>query len=88
MLEATRLRRVGTPKITYQDNTFRNSQVAFVDPNFFNVFTLPFIQGDAKTALLLPNQSLLRKNKLINILEKKIPLINCWNLKMLRSSIK
>jgi putative ABC transport system permease protein len=63
VLEATRLRRVGTPKITYQNNTFRNSHVAFVDPNFFDVFTLPFIQGDAKTALLLPNSIVITKEQ-------------------------
>ena len=61
--EATRLRRVGIPKITYQNNTFRNSQVAFVDPNFFDVFTLPFIQGDVKTALLLPNSIVITKEQ-------------------------
>jgi len=63
VLEATRLRRIGTPKITYQANTYRNSQVAFVDPNFFEVFTLPFIQGDAKTALLLPNSIVITKEE-------------------------
>jgi len=63
VLEATRLRRVGTPKISYQNNTFRNSQAAFVDPNFFSVFTLPFIQGDAKTALLLPNSIVITKEQ-------------------------
>lgn len=54
VLDATRLRRLGSRKITYNENTFKSS-VAFVDPNFFQVFTLPFIQGDAQTALLFPN---------------------------------
>jgi putative ABC transport system permease protein len=63
VVEATRIRRLGTPKIAYQNNTFRNSQVAFVDPNFFTVFTLPFIQGDAKTALLLPNSIVITKEQ-------------------------
>jgi len=63
VLDATRLRGFGTPKITYQNNTFRNSKVAFVDPNFFSVFTLPFIQGDAKTALLLPNSIVITKEE-------------------------
>jgi putative ABC transport system permease protein len=52
---ATRLRNMGSPKITYQNITYRNSKFAFVDPNFFEVFTLPLLQGDPKTALREPN---------------------------------
>ncbi len=74
VLEATRLRRVGTPKITYQNNTFRNSKVAFVDPNFFDVFTLPFIQGDAKTALLLPNSIVITKEQAEKYFGKEDPI--------------
>jgi putative ABC transport system permease protein len=55
VLDATRLRTGGYPKITYGDYTFKTGNFAFVDPNFFQVFTLPFLQGDAKTALLEPN---------------------------------
>lgn len=55
VLDATRLRRAGSPKITYKNNTFRNNKLAFVDPNFFNVFTLPLLQGNPKTALAEPN---------------------------------
>ena len=53
--DATRLRRYGTPKITYKDKTFKDDQFAFVDPNFLNIFTLPMIEGDAKTALVQPH---------------------------------
>ncbi|MEO8109109.1 MAG: ABC transporter permease [Ginsengibacter sp.] len=53
--DATRLMQYGSPKVTYKDKSFKDDEVAFVDPNFFNVFTLPFIDGDAKTALLQPN---------------------------------
>ncbi|MBO0930846.1 ABC transporter permease [Fibrella aquatilis] len=53
--EATRLRRMGTPDITYGQKTFRNNDVAFVDANFFHVFTLPLLKGDPKTALTQPN---------------------------------
>lgn len=74
VLEATRLRRVGTPKIIYQNNIFRNSKVAFVDPNFFDVFTLPFIQGDAKTALLLPNSIVITKEQAEKYFGKEDPI--------------
>lgn len=52
---ATRLRRAGSPKITYRNTVYRNDQMAFVDTNFFEVFTLPLIQGNAETALNEPN---------------------------------
>jgi len=53
--EATRLNVAGSPMVNYGDNTFKEESVAFVDSNFFNVFTLPLLQGDKKTALLEPN---------------------------------
>src|SRR5687767_9879228 len=55
VVEATRIIRFGSPKIAYKNTTYRNSELAFVDPTFFQVFTLPFIQGDPKTALAEPN---------------------------------
>ncbi len=53
--EATRLRLGGSPVITYGDKTFRDASIAYVDANFFQVFTLPLLQGDPKTALVQPN---------------------------------
>ncbi|MFT3705395.1 MAG: ABC transporter permease [Agriterribacter sp.] len=52
---ATRTRQYGRPKIVYNNQTFRDDDFAFVDSNFFQVFTLPLIKGDARTALLDPN---------------------------------
>ncbi len=73
VLDATRLRRSGTPKIAYKEKTFKSS-VAFVDPNFFNVFTLPFIQGDQKTALLLPNSIVITKEQAYNYFGMEDPI--------------
>lgn len=53
--EATRLVVGGSPIITYGDKSFKEDAFAFVDPNFFDVFTLPFLKGDAGTALTQPN---------------------------------
>ena len=55
VLDAVRLRSYGTPRVSYGDKIFREDPIAFVDPNFFQVFTLPFIKGDAITALQQPN---------------------------------
>ena len=54
VIDATRLRNFGTPIITYRNTTYRNGKLAFVDPNFFGVFTIPFLQGDPNTALKEP----------------------------------
>ena len=54
VLDATRLRSVGIHRITYGTRSFREDALAFVDSNFFQVFTLPLVKGDPKTALLQP----------------------------------
>ena len=59
--DATRLQTAGTPKITYKNKSFKEDEMAFVDPNFFNIFTLPLIEGDANTALQQPNTVIISK---------------------------
>lgn len=46
-------------RITVGEKTIREGTTAYVDPNFFEIFTLPLIQGDAKTALATPNSIVL-----------------------------
>jgi putative ABC transport system permease protein len=53
--EATRLREYGVPRVTVGNKIFRGDAFAFVDSNFFQVFTLSFVRGDARTALVQPN---------------------------------
>ena len=57
--EATRLRMGGAPFINYGDKSFRDASIAYVDSNFFQVFTLPLLQGDSKTALIRPNTAVI-----------------------------
>ena len=52
---ATRIRLMGYPKITYGDKTFRNNSAAFVDSSFFRVFTFPLIEGNSTAVLNEPN---------------------------------
>ncbi|HZK63465.1 MAG TPA: ABC transporter permease [Puia sp.] len=52
VLEATRLRAYGRPRFITGEKSFAEADFAFVDSNFFQVFTFPFLQGDPKTALL------------------------------------
>ncbi len=51
----TRIRSIGTPTLTYGEQTFRNFQFAFADSTLLRVFTLPLLKGDAQTALTRPN---------------------------------
>jgi len=55
VLDATRIRNAGSPRIAYGDKLFRDDQLAYVDSNFFRVFTLPLVKRSATSALLQPN---------------------------------
>ena len=64
--EATRIRQGGVPVVTVDNKTFRDASVAFVDSNFFQVFTLPLLESrdarpNAKTALSRPNTAVITK---------------------------
>ncbi len=54
--QATRLWRdpTGSMIVRYEDRRFSEEAVFFADSNFFDVFAIPFIRGDAKTALREP----------------------------------
>ncbi len=41
--------------MSYGEKSFKEDAFTYVDSNFFQVFTLPLIEGNAKTALLEPN---------------------------------
>jgi putative ABC transport system permease protein len=43
------------------DRQFKEQNMALVDSNFFRVFTLPFLEGDARTALTQPNSLVITK---------------------------
>jgi putative ABC transport system permease protein len=55
VVEATRLRQAGSQKVIADQKQYEGDVMYFADPNIFQVFTLPLIYGDAKTALLHPN---------------------------------
>ncbi len=52
---ATRLREGGTFAILQENNTLRGANLAFVDANFFEIFSLPMLAGDAVRGLSEPN---------------------------------
>jgi putative ABC transport system permease protein len=61
VLEATRIRTYGSPRLSNGKDIFREGAFAFVDSNFFRVFTIPLVEGDASTALILPNSVVITK---------------------------
>ncbi len=56
--EATRMSAIGSTRIVSNDKTFFEA-AAFVDSNFFKIFTLPLIKGNAATALIEPNTAVI-----------------------------
>lgn len=52
--QACRIRNFGFPVIRYEDKVFSEERFFWADSNIFDVFTIPFIQGDPKTALAKP----------------------------------
>ncbi|HTE28818.1 MAG TPA: ABC transporter permease [Chryseolinea sp.] len=81
VVSATRLRRMGTPKVTYNNNTFRGDRFAYVDPNFFHVFTLPLIRGDARTALAEPHTEVITQEQALKYFGNEDPLDKILDLK-------
>lgn len=63
VIDATRIRRIGTPKITSEDKSFRDSRFAYVDPNFFKVFTLPVAKGNSENPLEEPNTAVITETE-------------------------
>ncbi|WP_192348971.1 ABC transporter permease [Algoriphagus sp. Y33] len=50
-------------KVRIGDKVIRKGNTAFVDPNFFEVFDLPFASGDPATALSNPNSVVLTEDQ-------------------------
>jgi len=59
---ATRLRNPGFPVFRHEDKVFSEERVFWVDQAFFDVFTVPFIKGNPKTALAQPNTIVLTRS--------------------------
>jgi putative ABC transport system permease protein len=52
---AVRIRNTGFPVMRYQEKVFSEEYFFNADSNVFDVFTIPFVQGDPKTALTKPS---------------------------------
>ncbi|MEO9022706.1 MAG: ABC transporter permease, partial [Ginsengibacter sp.] len=72
--DATRIQKEESLKVTYKDNSYEDEEMAFVDPNFFSIFTLPLIKGDAKTALTEPYTMIITRRTAEKYFGKEDPL--------------
>lgn len=61
VLAFTRIANVGDTYIHYKDKLFKEQHLAFCDSNFLNMFSIPFIEGNPKTALVQPNSIVISK---------------------------
>jgi putative ABC transport system permease protein len=71
---ATRLRNFGFPVFRYKDKVFSEERVFWVDQSFFDIFTVPFIKGDPKTALAEPNSIVLTRSMALKYFGSEEPL--------------
>lgn len=75
VLDATRISNTyGLQKVTYEDNTVRKGKMVFVDPNFFEIFTLPLLKGDVNSALSQPKTVVVTKTQAEAYFGKEDPL--------------
>ncbi len=73
VMDAVRFRRRGSYIIRYKDSFFKERKIVFSDTSFFNVFTVPLLMGDAKTALNNPNTLVMSSEAAKKIFGKKNP---------------
>ncbi|MDH4270832.1 MAG: ABC transporter permease, partial [Candidatus Aminicenantes bacterium] len=52
----------GIPVVRYEDKVFSEERFWSADPSFFDVFSVPFLKGDPKTALNEPNSVVLTRS--------------------------
>jgi len=62
IIDAVRLNTWGETVIKYKDRSFIEDGFMEADSTFFNIFSIPMIQGDPQTALAAPHTVVLTKN--------------------------
>ncbi len=55
VMAAARIYRGESQTVEYEDNVFKENRIFYADPSLFTVFSIPFFQGNAATALEKPN---------------------------------
>ncbi len=61
VVDAVRFRQRGSYIFRYGENSYKESRVSYADHSFFDVFSIPLLNGDPKTALAEPNTLVLNQ---------------------------
>lgn len=78
--ETARLRMGGVPLFQIGNQVFHDANLAYVDPSFFKIFTLPLLKGDPLTALAEPNTAIISETmarkyfNTIDVIGKELPI--------------
>lgn len=67
VIDATRLAKSYNNRLEYNGTYYGQSSMGYVDPNFFNVFTLPITNGNKNTPLDKPNSAVISETLAKNI---------------------
>ena len=63
IIKSTRFKQLGRVRlIKYKNKKFLESRVCLTDPDFFEMFSFPFLKGNARTAFLNPNSIILTES--------------------------
>ena len=65
VLDATRMTNLYNPEIKSGSKIYRDSKFAYVDPNFFTIFTLNIINGNTKNPLDQPNTIVITESQVL-----------------------
>ncbi len=61
VLDACRMRQIGSRMITIDEQNFRVEELTYADSSFFSIFNIPILKGDPKNLLNHPNYIMLNK---------------------------
>ncbi len=61
ILATARLAKEGEYFMEYKENQFKEKNIVYVDSNFLEMFSIPLIEGNPKTALAEPNSAVITK---------------------------
>ena len=74
VITAARFKSFGFPVIRYNDKVFSEERFFWADPAIFDIFTIPFIKGNPRTALSKPNTVVITQTMAKKYFGKKNPM--------------